>query len=110
MSTINRFRGDTTPDAIAILDDASAPLHLLSYSTKLTIHRRLEPSATDPPVVVSIGHPYDVAGGLVEFPFDEVQADQKPGVYYYDIQLMDGYGRIKTLIKDRYVFHQDVTK
>jgi len=38
------------------------------------------------------------------------QADQVPGVYYFDVQMIDGAGRIRTIALDKYTYTQDITK
>jgi len=48
--------------------------------------------------------------GTVEFAPSALQADQVPGVYFYDIQLIDGAGRIRTIALDKYVVQQDISK
>jgi hypothetical protein len=51
----------------------------------------------------------DAPAGKVEFAPDANQADQL-GSYYYDVQMTDGAGRIRTIITGKYKYVQDITK
>ena len=50
------------------------------------------------------------ASGTVEFVPLTANADQLPADYYYDIQMTDGAGRIKTIEKGKYTYTQDISK
>lgn len=52
----------------------------------------------------------DATAGRVEFAPSALQADQTPGTYYYDLQMVDGVGRKRTIALDKYVYTQDITK
>lgn len=57
-----------------------------------------------------VGHIVDAAAGRVEFAPTEIQADQLPNTYYYDIQMTDASGRKRTIELDQYIYTQDITK
>ena len=52
----------------------------------------------------------DATAGRVEFAPSALQADQTPGTYYYDLQMVDGVGRKRTIALDKYVYTRDITK
>lgn len=110
MTTISRYRGDTVPDQITVVDTAGVAVNVTGYSFLLTVNKNKDPSST-------AGQLFQVAGviisgpaGTVKFTPSAVQTDQTPGKYYYDIQMTDGGGLIRTIISGNYVIKQDVTK
>lgn len=105
---IERKRGDDAPDEITVPFDNSG------FSYKLTVNTEKDPDPTGPPpvgteLVSSIGA---IGGpsGLVSFPFSAGDADQVPGSYWYDIEQTDMAGKKKTIAKNQYIYHMDVTK
>lgn len=105
---IERKRGDDAPDEITV------PFDNAGFGYLLTINTEKDPEPVGPPVigvelVSSIGA---AAGpsGLVSFPFTPSDADQVPGKYWYDIQQTDLAGKKKTIAKNQYIYHMDVTK
>jgi hypothetical protein len=103
---IDRKRGDTAPDEITV------PFDNTGFSYILTINTQKNPDAGGPIgaiLVTSVGA-IGGADGLVSFPFTPTDADQAIGKYWYDVQQTDPTGRIKTIAKNSYIYHQDITK
>ncbi len=108
---IERKRGDDAPDEIDV------PFDNTGFSYLLTVNTEKDPEPVGPPIVGS--ELLSVAGVLlsstptvskVSFPFSPANADQVPGNYWYDIQQTDTASKKKTIAKNEYIFHQDVTK
>lgn len=107
---ISRKRGDTAPDKVTLTDpETGGLLDNSGFAYTLTINVKRNPGPSDAALVTITGIPGG-ANGEVEFPWTAMQADQAIGGYWYDIQQTDGSGRIKTIAKNRYIFHQDITK
>lgn len=110
MAKITRFRGDTSADQFTITDGDGEEIDVTGYVFRMTISSKLSPSSVEGLLAVVSGVIASAAAGLVDFVFTTAQADQVPGVYYYDVQMVDANNRITTLIKDKYEFTQDITK
>ena len=110
MARVTRYRGDTSADQFIITDSDGTEINISGYTFKLTISSKQAPSSTEGLLATVSGVIASAAGGLVEFVFSTAQADQTPGVYYYDVQMIDTNNRIQTLAKDYYEFTQDITK
>ncbi|MCK5494771.1 MAG: hypothetical protein KAI41_02310 [Hyphomicrobiaceae bacterium] len=112
---IERKRGDTAPDKITVLDAEAnnAPLDNTGFAYRMTINTEKDPDPAAPilgsELVQTSGAPGGV-DGTVSFPFSPVQADQVPGTYWYDIEQVDAGGFVKTIAKNQYIFHMDITK
>lgn len=110
MAKITRYRGDTAADQITVTDNSGTVINISSYTFILTISAAKAPVSTEGLLATVSGVIASAAAGQVEFVFSSTQADQAPGVYYYDVQMVDNNGRVSTIVRDKYEFIQDLTK
>lgn len=109
--TITRYRGDTVPDLYTITDDDGVAIDISTgYSFKMTVNTEKNPADNTNEVFSVTGQITDGPNGIVSFSPSTLQADQTPGTYYYDVQMVYPSGAIRTLEKGRYVIVQDITK
>lgn len=106
---ITRYRGDTAPDQFTIQRDGVA-LDITGCTFKLTVNSEKDPTSTSTQLFSLTGTITSAVAGQVEFAPNGTQADQTPGDYYYDVQMTDTTGAIRTADKGRYRFKQDITK
>ncbi len=107
---ITRFRGDTSSDEFSIYNNTTgAPANLTGSSLVLTINSVLNPTDASQQLFQMTGNVSDPTTGVVDFTPTLLQANNL-GTYYFDIQLTDNAGVIRTLVKDVYEFVQDITK
>lgn len=110
MTQIVRTRGDTVPDSFTVSNTATGEIvNLSSCLFKMTVSTDPNPVDESTKVYQLDGTVTDPSKGVVEFTPTADQADHV-GYFYYDIQMTDSYGRILTLVKDTYVYTQDITK
>lgn len=110
---LERKRGDTAPDVLNVTDEENggAALDITGFSYTLTVNSEKDPEAGIGTELVQVGGTItDAPNGRVEFLWTVGDADQEPGVYWYDIEQVDASGRIKTIAKNKYVIFQDITK
>jgi len=110
MTAITRRRGDTYADLITVTDSTGAPIDITGYSFKMTLDPEKSPATAANNLYQITGTILDGPAGRVEFAPSPTQADQVPGTYYYDVQMIDGVGRIRTIALDKYIYTQDITK
>ncbi len=110
MSTITRKRGDTYSEVVTVTDTAGAAIDITGYTFKLTVDPEKAPATAANNLFSITGTILSAAAGTVEFAPSALQADQTPGTYYFDIQLVDGAGRIRTIALDKWVVTQDISK
>lgn len=109
MSVITRYRGDTAADQFTITRDGVA-VDITGSTFKLTVNTEQNPTDITNQLLSVTGTITDAAAGQMEFAPSALEADQTPGDYYYDVQMTDASGGIRTIIKGRYRFKQDITK
>lgn len=108
---VSRVRGDTKPIAkILKNDDTGLATDISGYSFLLSVDTRQNPPDTTTQQFQIAGSITDAVGGKVEFQPSVGQADQVPGVYWYDIQVTNASGDIETLVKGKWKIRQDITK
>jgi hypothetical protein len=109
-SQLVRFRGDNYADEFeVILERDGEPVSINGCTFVMSVASDKNPSATDPLVYQVFGQVTDAVDGLVEFAPTASQTDMT-GFYYYDVQMQDSSGIIRTLISDSYVFKPDITR
>ena len=111
MTAITRKRGDTYADEIIVKSKTTGlPVNITGYSFTMTLDPSKAPvDATNNLYSIAgviVGNPLD---GRVEFAPTAMQADQV-GVFYYDVQMVDGAGRKRTVALDKYTYTQDISK
>lgn len=105
---INRIRGDTYADRFLAEVDGVA-VDITGCSFKLTLNTQRNPIDISNQVYQLTGIVTSPESGIVEFAPDSTQADLT-GLFYYDIQMIDGNGVKRTPVKDVYVYEEDITK
>jgi hypothetical protein len=109
MSDITRRRGDTYADKFTIADSAGAPVNITGCTFKMTLDTRPEPTDDTTKVYQLTGVITDATNGIVEFAPTSMQANQL-GFFYYDVQMTDAVGRVRTIVVAKYAYMQDITK
>ena len=106
---IDRYRGDTYADKfmVSVVDGSVA--NLTNCQIRLTVSSDKNPKDSSTQIYQIVGTVDDPSSGVVEFLPNPSQVD-RCGMFYYDIQITDADGIIRTVAKDVYMFHQDITK
>lgn len=110
MTDLTRKRGDTYADEFIIKSKATGrPLNIAGYTFLMTLDPNKAPADDTTKAYELAGTIVDAAAGRVEFAPNELQAD-RVGSFYYDVQMIDGAGRIRTIAAGKYKYEQDITK
>ena len=109
-NAITRYRGDTVADEFVITDDTGAVIDITGFTFLMTISTIKAPPDDTTEVYQLTGTIEDAPNGLVSFAPNATQANQPPAKYFYDVQMIDGGGKIRTLVLDSYTYRQDITK
>ena len=111
MSDIERKRGDTYADEFTIKSATTGlPINITGYTFTMTVDPSKTPADATGNLYALTGTILDAPNGRVEFAPTVMQANQTPGVYYYDVQMVDGAGRKRTIVAGKYTYKQDITK
>jgi hypothetical protein len=112
MADRTRKRGDTYPDRFLFKDADGAAVDITGWTAfQLTINTEKLPADNTNEVLQLTGAITGAATlGVVEFAWLDIDADQTPGTYYYDVQAIMANGKRKTWGPYKYVFTQDINK
>lgn len=104
-------RGDSFPSSFIITEsDEVTPIDVTSWQFTMTVDTLKNPPDNTTNVFTVAGVITDPVNGVVQFSPSETDTDQTPGTYWFDIQQIDGAGRKKTIVKDKFFIDQDITK
>lgn len=110
MTNITRKRGDTYADEFIIKSKATgAAINITGYTFTLTVDPESAPEDASNNLFSLTGTILDAAAGRVEFAPTALQADHV-GKFFYDVQMVDGAGRKRTIVSAQYNFVQDIGK
>lgn len=112
MGELEFFRGDTYPLELTIRNKATkAVIPLSGYSFKMTVDT-LENPPDDSTKLFEVTGVLDSepTTGKVSFTPTVENTNQTIGTYYYDVQMTDPSGHIRTIVKDLFKIVQDITK
>lgn len=106
---IERTRGDSYADEFTLTDKQTwEPVNLAGCSFLLTVDAKPEPTDT-------LTQKYQLVG--VVSPMDgKVLCSPTPtqanllGTFYFDLQMTDATGKVRTVAKGTYIYTQDITK
>jgi len=115
---ICRFRGDTKPVKRALTQSGSpSVVDITGFSFLLTVNTSKNPNTDVTPAVGS--EQFQISATITDGPNGKFQFDYDAspnpseipaGSYFYDIQMIDGGGIVRTIAKSKYVVKQDITK
>lgn len=106
---IEKYRGDTKPIVFKLWENKAenVPLDTVGYSATFTVSSEKAPVDTSAQEFTLVG--LDIAGGF-QFNPTSLNMDLAPGIYFYDVELVDPDGKIDTVALDKFKVTQDITK
>ncbi len=110
-TTLSLYRGDSYPILFTIKDAASStPIDLTGCSLLLTVDTLAEPP-DDTTQVFQLTGALDASPSTGKVYFTPDTTDTATvGSYYYDVQLTDADGNIRTVVKSTLTIAMDITK
>lgn len=105
---IIRKRGDTYPMSFVVKSEG-VPLDITDSEFWLTVDPSKAPTDDTNNLFALEGQIMNPLGGLVTFAVSESEADHV-GNYFYDLQMIDPAGIVRTIQAGKFNFVQDITK
>lgn len=109
---ITVYRGDSWPLVVTVKNSSTGlPINVTGFQFKLTVDRKQNPTTSPSPTKV-----FDVGGVVTNGAAGEVTFTRTSvnhaiaGEFYYDIQMTNSLGNVRTIDKDVYIINQDITK
>ncbi len=111
LGKVEWYRGDSYPVELTIKNATTkAVIDLTGFSFVLTVDTLKAPPDDTAKAFEITGVIDDPTTGIVSFTPTVIQTDVPPKTYYYDIQMTDASGNIRTIAKNQFVILQDITK
>ena len=110
-TSISMYRGDSYPITFTLKDSSSgAVIPLTGCSLLMTVDTLENPvDATTKLFSVDGAIAADPATGVVQFTSTSANT-AAVGAYFYDVQLTDADGNVRTVVKSTFMITQDITK
>ena len=102
-------RGDSVLWTFQIKSEG-VPVNITGFSFLLTVDPSPEPTGSGTNLFQLTGSVITPLSGIVQFGMTPTQANQVPNEYYFDLQMTDGGGKIRTVAKGKFTIEQDITK
>ena len=109
---ITWYRGDSFPIELTLTNkETEDPIPLNGYSFLFTVNAVENPEDDSEQIFQVIGVlDADPTTGKVSFTPTTTDTDLSVDIYYYDIQMTDGSGNIRTIAKHKFKITMDITK
>lgn len=104
------YRGDSYSKEFTLSDeDTKEAIDINGYTFTMTVDTRENPDDNTTQLFSLTGLITDASEGKVAFTPTSENNNQSAGTYFYDIQMVIGTN-IRTVVKDKYIITQDITK
>lgn len=107
-SLIRIFRGDTHPGFIFVKEKGQ-PKDLTGHNFVMSVSKIQNPNQEDILFQIAGAVMTPVTDGIVKFQPSSNDVN-RTGKFWYDIQMQDNQGNLRTIVKQRMIFTQDITK
>lgn len=105
-----RLRGDTFPMEFTVKDSSDVVVDITGATFLLTVDPNPDPTDALANLFQIAGVITDAVNGVFTVTPNATQMDQSPDVYFYDLEMIDGAGLIRTIAKGKFEIQQDITK
>ena len=107
-NTIRMYKADSATIRCSVVkaSDGSV-MNLTSYTAKMSVKR--EPYDNDADALFVLTGSVAASTGICTFTVTTTNSDQRPGTYYYDVQLVNGT-ITKTVAAGKFIILWDVTR
>lgn len=108
---VSRVRGDTYSEEYTISSSDTA-WTIAGCSFRLTVDPSPDPADGTANLFSVVGTIASTSpgGGKVVFDISPVQANQLPDTYYYDLEMTDVAGKVRTVSRGKWSVSQDISK
>ncbi len=112
LGDIEYYRGDSYPIELTIKNNGTQEvIDITGFSFILTVDSLREPRDETTQIFTTTGIiDADPSTGKVSFTLSSSQTNLSSKTYYYDIQMIDTDGNIRTIAKNQLQILQDITK
>lgn len=105
-----RARGDTFAFEFTVKDAAGAVVDVTGASFLMTVDLNPDPTTSDDNLFQLTATLVDPTNGVISFTPSAANMDQVFDIYFYDIQMTDSGGAIRTIAKGQFEITADITK
>ena len=107
---IEYARADSFATVWTLTDSAGVAIDITGYTFKFTVNPDPAPLNADDEVFSINGVITDAPNGKVSFSPASIDTTVTPNTYFYDLQITDAGGKVRTAVISKFTITQDITK
>jgi len=110
MAQLSVYRGDTFSRSLFFTNVSGAAIDITGWIVFFTVKKNEEDLDTAAIISKDIDTHTNPGLGLSSISLSKDDTDVDPYAYWYDIQIKTGTGEIRTIMKDKFTVHTDITR
>ena len=107
---IERKRGDNFPFQFTLTDDTGTAIDITGFSFRMVVDPSPNPSDALANIFDLAGVITDAVNGVFEIRPTIGDMDITPGVYFYEVQMIDAGSNVRTIVAGQFTVEQDIVK
>jgi hypothetical protein len=110
MTQLEAYRGDDWVKVLYFTDENGDAINITGWTIFFTVKKNEEDIDDDAVISKDITVHTNPTGGVSSIVLTDDDTDIPPREYWYDIQIKKATGAIKTVVKDNFEIHTDITR
>ncbi len=110
MAELSVYRGDDFSRSLSFTNTAGTAIDITDWIIFFTVKKNQEDLDDAAVISKDISVHTNAAAGLSALTLDDDDTDISPNDYWYDIQIKKATGEIRTITKDKFIVHTDITR
>ena len=107
---ITRKRGDNFPFQFTLTDDTGTAIDITGFTFRMVVDPSPSPSDALANIFDLAGVITDALNGVFEIRPTIGDMDITPGVYFYEVQMIDAGSNVRTIVAGGFNVEQDIVK
>jgi hypothetical protein len=107
---ITRKRGDNFPFQFTLTDSSGTAIDITGFTFRMVVDPSPVPEDALSNIFDLAGIITDAVGGVFEIRPTTGDMDITPGVYFYEVQMIDAGSNVRTIVAGQFAVEQDIVK
>jgi len=110
MAKLSVYRGDDFSRQLIFTDGDGVAINITDWVIFFTVKKNENDADVDAIITKDVSVHSNPAGGISAIILTDTDTEVSPRIYWYDIQVKTDTGAIRTITKDKFEVHTDITR